>query len=459
LFGVELDIRTLAFIAMLSSIVQAVAFCSLSLVSGRGRGTAIWAAGGIASAVGFVLLGYRAVIPDFASIVVANTLIVVAHACYFQGLQIYTKRKPNYWLSGTIVSIQAMLFVYFSAIAPDVNARIIVLSIALAALSMAGAFIVANPNRAQRTAPETAMAVTFALHGLFHLIRGVATWVAGENITDFMAASTIHAAAFLDIILFLMITAVGFTSMIIISLNSSLRAEAKAKNRLFTVLAHDLRAPFGGLSGLSLHAQQDLVAGNPAQALGNIRQLHSSTSETLRFLDDLLIWGRTLFDDGKAERSLISLDELIENTTKVIRPLTDAKSITIIHQPQNLIGHGISPHAEMVCRNLLVNAIKFSNPRSTITVTTEKVGDKIHTCIIDRGVGVSDDMIAQFSAANTSYASTDGTSGETGSGVGLSLCRDLCWEDGENIWLEHNPDGGLIATFTLTASQANQEAA
>ncbi|MEQ9347308.1 MAG: HAMP domain-containing sensor histidine kinase [Thalassospira sp.] len=451
MFGVELDIRTLAFIATMSAVVQAIAFISLSLVARRGVCTTLWAFGGISNAIGFVLLGFRGVIPDIASVIVANTLITLAHGFYWLGLEIYTNRKPSYLITGIITGIVAILFVYYSEVIPSVSTRIIVISAALAGFSLICFYILWFQKQGRRTAPETVMALTFAVHGLYHVFRAAYTWLAHQEIANFMTASTIHMVAFLDVILFLLLTAVGFTGMIIISLNTSLRAEAKARNRLFAVLAHDLRTPFHGLSGLSLLAQQDLVAGNQAQALGNIRQLHSSTSETLRFLDDLLVWGRTLFDEGKPSRTEIDIDQLIKDTIATVRPLLEAKSITVTYSPHNLAGYGVAPHVQMICRNLLVNAIKFSNPRSRILIEAAVVGPAIHIRIIDRGAGVSDKMIAEFTKGTTSYKSTEGTFGEIGSGVGLSLCRDLCREDEEHLWLEHNPEGGLIATFSLSA--------
>lgn len=450
MFGVELDIRTLAFVATLSAIIQALTFSSLWMVSRRDNATTLWAVGGIANAIGFILLGLRGFIPDLASVVAANTLIAAGHAFYLFGLQVYTNKKPSYRTVGIALAIYAALFVYFSTFVPNFAMRVVVISVTISAVSLASCLVLAQSRCRKLTAPEILMAITFAAHCLFHLARGIVALVDDQAMTKLMSASTIHMLAFLDVIVFLLLTAVGFTAMIIISLNLSLRAEARAKNRLFTVLAHDLRTPFHGLAGLSLMAQQDLVAGNPAQALGNIRKLHSSTSETMRFLDDLLVWGRTLFDEGKPERSAIDLDELVDNTIKVSRPLLETKSVRVISEVGEHTAYGIAPHAEMILRNLLVNAIKYSNPHGSITIATQKADDKVKLQVIDRGVGASDDMIASFAASLTCYDSKYGTNGEIGSGVGLSLCRDLCREDGEDIWLEHNPEGGLIATFTLS---------
>jgi signal transduction histidine kinase len=450
MFGLELDIRTLAFIATLSAIIQALTFSSLWMVSRRDNATMLWAVGGIANALGFILLGLRSLIPDLASIVAGNVLIAAAHVFYLMGLEVYSRRKPSYRGAGIALAAYTVLFVYYSQFAPNFAARVIVISATICALSLISTYILLQPKTRRLTAPEVLMAITFGGHCVFHLVRGVITFLDGQEMTNLMVASSIHMLAFLDMIAFLLFTAVGFTAMIIISLNLSLRAEVHAKNRLFTVLAHDLRTPFSGLAGLSLMAQQDLVAGNPAQALGNIRKLHSSTSETMRFLDDLLIWGRTLFDERKPERSTIALDELVENVIMVTRPLLETKSVTVIKEGLEPTAFGIAPHAEMILRNLLVNAIKFSNPYGSITISTQKMNDKVHLKVIDHGVGASDDMIAAFATSKTSYASKDGTGGEIGSGVGLSLCRDLCQEDGEDIWLEHNPKGGLIAAFTLS---------
>ncbi|RCK28694.1 sensor histidine kinase [Thalassospira lucentensis] len=461
MFGVELDIRTLAFIATLSAIVQALAFTALSFVTRRGNGAEYWAIGGICAAIGFVLLGFRSVIPDLASVILANILIAASHGLYWLGLQKYTRREPSFVSFAAPLVLVAVLFVYFTNFAPNIAARIMVISGVLAVFSLTSFKTLWFRGRVERTAPESLMAITFAAHGIFHTCRVTYTWLEHQEIASFMAASSIHMVAFLDVIFFLLLTAVGFTGMIIISLNGSLLAEMKAKNRLFTVLAHDLRTPFSGLAGISLLAQQDLVAGNQAHALANIRLLHTSTSETQRFLDDLLIWGRTLFEDEKPARSEINLDLLVENTLKILRPLIEAKSIKIEFDKRGLSGFGITHHAEMICRNLIVNAIKFSNPRSSISISTaiapeqkaDKSTDKIVIRICDNGAGASDEMIAGFSRGTASYASTSGTSGEKGSGVGLSLCRDLCREDGQEIWLEHNPTGGMIACFTISAQQ------
>lgn len=451
LFGVELDIRTLAFIATLAAFVQAITFVSLWMVSRHRSSTLLWAIGGISTATGFVLLGYRGVLPDFASIIIANTLIALSHVFYWLGLEGYTERKPSIWLSGITITAVVLLFFYFSQVSPDIPARVIVISTVLALLSFGCVQTLWLQDTAKNSAPEHIMAITFLAHGLFHMLRAVYTWLDGQQITSFMNAPTVHMFAFLDIILFQLLTAVGFTAMIIIGLNSSLRAEAKSKNRLFAILAHDLRSPFNGLAGLSMLAQQDIAKGNHDEARSKIQMLHSSASETLRFLDDLLIWGRTLIDDRKTEPSTISLDELIEGAVKVAHPLLQAKSIAVDYAPQKLIGFGIAQHAEMICRNLLVNAIKFSKKNSTIKVRTQIADTKVKIQIIDQGAGVTDQMIADFATSSGSQTSTEGTSGELGAGVGLSLCRDLCREDGEQIWLEHNPQGGLIATFTVTA--------
>lgn len=99
MFGVELDIRTLAFVATLSAIIQALTFSSLWMVSRRDNATTLWAVGGIANAIGFILLGLRGFIPDLASVVAANTLIAAGHAFYLFGLQVYTNKKPAIGLS------------------------------------------------------------------------------------------------------------------------------------------------------------------------------------------------------------------------------------------------------------------------------------------------------------------------------------------------------------------------
>ena len=131
----SLDIRTLAFVATLSAVMQAGLLAVLWRAVPRSAGTPIWAAGGGLLALGFVLLAFRHFLPDVVSIVVANVAIVGAHALYLIGIERYCGRFCSSRYIGIVLVATLLMFVTFGLVTPDTGIRIASISLALVLLS------------------------------------------------------------------------------------------------------------------------------------------------------------------------------------------------------------------------------------------------------------------------------------------------------------------------------------
>ena len=445
----SLDIRTLAFVATLSAVMQAILLAVLWRAVPRSAATAVWAAGGALLALGFILLAFRHLLPDVLSIVVANLAIAGAHALYLLGIERYCGRRSSTAFVVAVLAATLGFFVVFGLVVPDTGVRIVVISIALLALSFVSAWRLWQRDRAVRSPIDLLVAALLATHGVFHSLRGGYTFLVERGIQDFMAASTIHAFAFIDVIIFCFASGVGFAVLTISALHRALEKELQDKNRLFSVLAHDLRSPFGGLVGLA-----DLIAiAFSKKQYDRIEDLAGQGSlnakEVLALLDDLLIWGRAEFKGEKSPAEPIDLDGLTTSVLSLQSKVADEKGITITRDLNVKTAFGVRAHAEVVLRNLISNALKFSSGGAEIIIRSHAQEGRVILSVSDRGIGLADKSKAAAVAGD--FNSRAGTAGEKGAGLGLSLCSDLCAGDGQDLWLAENPAGGTIASFTLDA--------
>lgn len=194
----SLDIRTLSFLSMASSLLLAVGLHVVNRVIARDPSLRLWAGGASFNAVAYVLLALRGVVPDLLSIVVGNTLLVVGSVWLYRGNCQYQDRKgthPGFWL---VVLATAASLAYFTYVTPSLSARIVILSAATAMVLFPGAYVlVRSGDRRDRTVRWFVAAIFLATAG-FMAVRGLVTfWMAAPGQDWLALTSPIHAAALL----------------------------------------------------------------------------------------------------------------------------------------------------------------------------------------------------------------------------------------------------------------------
>lgn len=192
----SLDIRTLSFLAMLSSLLLAVGLLLVNRVICKEASLRLWAMGASANGVAFVLLALRGVVPDLLSIVLANTLLVVGSAWLYRGNCAYQGRKngaPWYWL---VVAVSAVLLVYFTYLAPSLSARIAVLSGATALVLFASAQVLGASSDPRDRLVRWFVAGAFLVTAVSLAVRAIAMLILDSPGQDFMVlASPMHTYA------------------------------------------------------------------------------------------------------------------------------------------------------------------------------------------------------------------------------------------------------------------------
>lgn len=222
-----------------------------------------------------------------------------------------------------------------------------------------------------------------------------------------------------------------------------------AKDKLFSIIAHDLKNPFFGIIGLSEILSEDFEELTDTEKKNLIDEIHMTAKSTLGILENLLAWSRQqtgtiAFNPVNFEINVIA-DEVIQS----LRRQASIKNIEIKLVQSDVIFVYADQHmVETVIRNLISNAIKFSHPGSSIIVT---IGRQINHSVIeikDFGVGINEETMARLFRVhqdNRSY----GTLGEKGTGLGLIICRDFIHKNSGKLTFESTPGEGTIFRFTL----------
>ncbi|GAB6059825.1 PAS domain-containing sensor histidine kinase [Desulfonatronum parangueonense] len=232
-------------------------------------------------------------------------------------------------------------------------------------------------------------------------------------------------------------------------INQQLEQVNAEKDRLFAIIAHDLKSPMSGLltSTKILAEQPELLSPQNQHAL--LKELHKSVKNTFALLEDLLQWARMSQGGMDFEQKPCRLDELISMSLASPKDEARRKEITIrLDLAQGLTVLIDQPMIKTVFRNIISNAIKFTPRGGEIVITARQDGPSITMAIQDNGISMDEQTLATiFSIQNTKRRL--GTEGEKGTGLGMVLCRQFIERHGGRIWLESAPEQGTTVFFTL----------
>jgi PAS domain S-box-containing protein len=233
------------------------------------------------------------------------------------------------------------------------------------------------------------------------------------------------------------------------SLNTELKALNTHREKLLSVVGHDLRNPIAASLKLAELATMDIEDTSKEELLEYLSKMKSGLQNANELLEDLLRWAKNQFDSldfNPVEIDDVQMQVLI--CLKRLKPMAEAKYI----QLTAAVDEGLSVVADKdmldtIIRNLVSNAIKFT-ARGTIAVHAARKSDGVLFSVTDTGSGMSQEIIRQLFNKSSHYT-TYGTSGEKGTGLGLELCREFVEKHGGQIWVESTEGKGSTFYFTI----------
>ncbi|MBS7562964.1 tetratricopeptide repeat protein [Mucilaginibacter sp. Bleaf8] len=231
------------------------------------------------------------------------------------------------------------------------------------------------------------------------------------------------------------------------SANVSLKESNTVKDKLFSVLAHDLRAPFASIIDMLYFINDDDITDE--ERSGMIDKLALTSSASLETLNMLLRWGQMQIKGVKVNPDKVKPQMVFERSLALLSSAAEKKQINIQEQiPAGTKLLTDPDHFEFVIRNLLSNAIKFTPTGGTITVGCEvQVNNKLEFWVSDTGVGIAPERMTNL--FNITSVSTPGTNNETGTALGLVMCKEFVEANDGSIWVESELGKGSVFKFTL----------
>ena len=218
------------------------------------------------------------------------------------------------------------------------------------------------------------------------------------------------------------------------------------KDRVLSVISHDLRGPLNSLKGLlTLNSRGEL---SQEEFQNHTQKLTKQVTQLQVSLEELLNWSRSQSTHLKPQPELLDVDQLITYSVNGVKTLAEEKNIAIqMNDETHVKIYADQGMIRSVLTNLLTNSIKFTPPLGKISITSKEVGpDTTAITIHDSGVGITEENIKNIFDGNYS---TIGTNNEKGTGIGLSLCKDFVTKNKGTISVESYVDKGTSFTFTL----------
>lgn len=232
-----------------------------------------------------------------------------------------------------------------------------------------------------------------------------------------------------------------------------LMATNKTKDKLFSIIAHDLRAPFNSLIGFSelLMEQVSQTTDKKIQKYSTI--INESLNNTYNYLNNLLEWSRLQSNRIEFHPTIINVSDLIEEVKDFLLVQAQNKEISIkLKLPKQMPIYADRDLIEVVLINLISNAIKYSNHGADVVVSGKHINKQDKIYVEDNGVGMSQESLKKLFKAEESF-STPGTDNEKGTGLGLVLCNDLIQKHGGQLDVKSELGRGSVFCISLPGKE------
>ena len=231
--------------------------------------------------------------------------------------------------------------------------------------------------------------------------------------------------------------------------NAQLQELNASKDTFFSIISHDLRSPFQTLLGFSEMLANNAEQYAPDKIARFARRVHTSADRLYTLLENLLTWSRLQRGAMEYEPEALAVEELLDDNILLFQAKAEQKQVGLAYDiPDGLMVDGDVSMVNTVLRNLIANALKFTQAGDQITVSGHAHDEWVEIAVADTGIGMPPAALQKLFRIDEKYTTT-GTAGEKGTGLGLLLCQDLVRQHAGTIWAESEEGTGTTFTFTL----------
>lgn len=222
------------------------------------------------------------------------------------------------------------------------------------------------------------------------------------------------------------------------------------KDRLFMIISHDFRSPLHSLKGLIvLLNDSDLISPDEFKML--LKGLKHNVDQTYDLLENLLVWSKSQMKGFSVRHENVNIRELVTQNSALLQNAAEKKCIKIVNSiDENATVRADQDMIRLVLRNLISNAIKFTQNKGTITLRSTSFANSVNISVTDTGIGMD---ASQQEVAFMHTLSKNGTHEEKGTGLGLMICKEFIEKNSGRIWVESEVGKGTTFTFSLPTAE------
>lgn len=232
--------------------------------------------------------------------------------------------------------------------------------------------------------------------------------------------------------------------------NEELRKTIAGRDKMYSVIAHDLRSPMASMKMLLNTIMMSVEKDKIDPDIFDMLEMSNKTSEEVfSLLDNLLKWTKSQLGKLTVIPQKLDISGLADGGGEVTNSVAEVKHIKLIRTDhESFFVYVDIEMIKSILRNLISNAVKFSNPDSEIKVGIKAEDGKVIVSVTDSGKGIKKEDQHKLLKDSTHFT-TYGTNSEEGSGLGLLLCRDFARKNGGELWFESEENLGSVFSFSL----------
>lgn len=225
------------------------------------------------------------------------------------------------------------------------------------------------------------------------------------------------------------------------------------KDKFFSIIAHDLKSPFGALLGMLELISKDFEMFSDEEIKEISNDLYNSAQGVYKLLENLLEWSRIQRKSIKFNPVHSNIYLVADNILQILYMQAKNKDIHLVNElPEDLKAYCDENMASTIIRNLVSNAIKFTDAGGSVTLSSQEENGMVRISISDTGIGMNEEDLNKLFRIDVHHT-TRGTSDEKGTGLGLILCKEFVEINGGEINV--NSEVGKGTTFAFTFPRTN----
>jgi signal transduction histidine kinase len=237
--------------------------------------------------------------------------------------------------------------------------------------------------------------------------------------------------------------------------NVQLQELNASKDKFFSIISHDLRSSFATLFGFTELITVNIDVYSKQKLKNLIDKLNVSAEKLYVLLENLLAWSRLQRGAMRCAPEFLDLFDIVDENIVMFMPKAEHKNITFKNLIQkNTLAYADYSMIDTIVRNLISNALKFTDMGGSITVSAVSQEQEVEVAVLDTGCGIDKDGIEKLFRIDTTYSNI-GTAGEQGTGLGLILCKELVEQNDGRIWVESEFGKGSAFRFTIPQKPIN----